>query len=436
LIFVANGGFEDAALEGFTRYIIVNAGGLTNFGPFWEANNTLGEEASFGCKGYNVNAYSLMGSAWARDYSTVVRALDGEVANGNMDGTDVDDWPDPNVDSTHWLPTPFTANGTTGSSQGDSYEAWTVAVAKIKSDSGGNGVQVYHQWDWFPCYSYIDGDKIDTESPVDYTRGYDRLSGAIDFKPTVGAIRTPRPTTFFDTGFWDYEINGMKSLGFNGLTWGVSGNNWEDSGDTPYFAHKIEEAYPNTPFLFEAVPLTSTGSGANKVYHPYGTVAANPTVPTGTLSGVPDSRYSVAGHWGFFKSFFTNDALETAAAAKNFETGGRNIKDIAFDPSRHEIHCVFDYGFLVRQVSNAPNWSVIQLKEAMIEAWQNGFIVSLCNLRRDGGTTAAENQDICAWVLELNTYTTSGGISTSAALDPALQPITRPENPAAVMYGY
>ena len=451
LRFIENGGFQDAANAGIARYIISNAGGLTNFGGTWaaatgpgeaqEQQNVTGdpETGADAVKGYNCNSFSTMQAPYVRDYRNITRAIDGAVMGGNGDGTDVDDWPvdpsDPNFDDA-WLPTVFTSDGKaytpTGPDAniiGDSIQAWTQAITSLNSYASGlSDVQIIHQWDWPAVYAYST-DKTDPTAPPDYDGGYDRYSASTDFHASTGSLRWVKPNrdTGFDRGFWDYEVNGIKSLGFNGLTWGVSGNSYAEFDFTPGAAESIKAAYPDTPFLFEASPMTSTFTGADKRFHPFGT-----TWDGTSLSGVPDERYSVAAHWGFFPSYYTTEQYSTDADTNNWSSDGKRfIENIWWNPAIHEQHIIFDAGYLVRTTSRAPQYNFDELKDLMIFAWQHGFVVGVCSLSRSGGTTADENQAICQFVTDLNTFTTSNGIDTSSAVHPTDNGvITRYSNPA------
>lgn len=458
LIFINNGGYQDAANGGIARYIISNAGGITNFGGTWAANvgdvqggqGTSGETGSDAVKGYNINSFSTMQAPYVRDYRTETRALDGAIMGGNGDGTDVDDWPAQGINSS-WLPTVFTSDGATGSTQGDSLDAWRVAINQLDTYASNNGltsVQKIHQWDWPACYAYS-SNKADTTAEPVWDGGYDRLSAAVDFQATTGSLRWAKPgfdpaTGFnrpFDTGFWDYEVHGFigdpddlvttPGLGFNGLTWGVSGNSYQEFDDRTLAAEQVKAAYPNVPFLFEASPMQSTGTGVDKVFHQYGTTWDLVSLE---LSGMPDQRYTAAAHWGFFPSYYTTEQYSTNAAANGWTSdGGRWIDNIWWDPSIHEQHILFDAGYLIRTVANAPNgfYSWDDLKDMMIFAWQHGFVVGVSSLSRSGGSTPAENLDICQFVTALNTFTSADGIDTSTATHPVGGgAVTRYSNPA------
>jgi len=429
LTFINNGGFQDAAAGGIARYIISNSGGITNFGATWNANvggiqeaqGTSGEKGADAVKGYNCNSYSTMQASHVRDYRTITRALDDAVMGGNGDGTDVDDWSvDPSdpgfVPDAGWIPTVFTSDGTTSGTQGDSIDAWQRAIDQLNQYSNSLAdVQVFHQWDWPAVYAYSTN-KSAVDALPDYDGGYDRYSASTDFQASTGSLRWVKPNDAhgFDRGFWDYEVNGIKSLGFNGLTWGVSGNSFQEFNDTAAAAEAVKSAYPDTPFLFEASPMTSTFTGADKRFHPYGT-----TWDGTSLSGVPDERYSVAAHWGFFPSYYTTEQYSTDADTNNWDSDGKRfIDNIWWNPAIHEQHIIFDAGYLVRTLTDAPQYSFDELKDFMIFAWQHGFVVGVSGLSRSGGSTPAENLDICQFVAALNTFTSAGGIDTSSATHP------------------
>lgn len=444
--FIENGGFQDAAGSGIARYIISNTGGLTNFGPSWAADaaaqtaqGTSGETAAFGVKGYNCNSFSTMQSQYVRDYRNINRDSDGARAGGNGDGTATTDWnATPGVGAGEWLPSPFTSDGTTTGTFGDSVDAWQRALEILDGFASGlSNVQKIHQWDWPAVYA----DSVDTSSttsPPVRDGTYDRLSASTDFQATTGALRwvSPDATNGFDRGFWDYEVNGITSLGFNGYTWGVSGNTWQDYGDTDGAVQEVWDAYQKT-FLFEAIPMTSTGTGAAKVFHAYGTTW---DLANETLSGEPDQRYEIVGQWGFFPSYFTTEQYSTDADSNGWNSnGGRWIDNIWFNPAVSEMHCIFDYGYLVRQASDAPQYAIDgttnlphDLTDLMIMAWQHGFVVGVSNLTRSGGNTPTENGAICDFLVDLNTVaSTASGIETSTATNPRDgSEIKRYEDPA------
>lgn len=438
--FIENGGILSSYEDGFRRLIIAQAGGWTNFGQFWENNNTIGEKSDSGLKGYNVNAYSCMEFEFAPDYRNVTWvASDSSViqALGNMDGTQLSDFGNEIDNPENWIRTAFTTTGrNTDGEFGDSRQAWKAALDYFWNEvSDPDTVELYHQWDWRPCFASLDGDPENPDTPVDRAGGYDRRSMGIDLKPTIGATRTPLMTVF-DRDFWDFEINGMIGLGFNALTWGISGNSWEDAGGNSSLYDAVQQAY-GRPYLFEAIPLTSVGSGENKVYIPHGVSSTDTAPPFINFTGSPDQRYSITGHWGFFPSYFTNDTLNasTTVNGQPIQSGGRNIKNIAWDPSITEMHIIFDYGFLIRNDILGPSWSVETLKEAMAEAWKNGFIVGLSTLTNSSPQTRQENSEIRQWCLALNTVASSDGTTqTSAATMPDGSVITRPINPAESKY--
>ena len=81
-------------------------------------------------------------------------------------------------------------------------------------------------------------------------------------------------------------------------------------------------------------------------------------------------------------------------------------------------------------------WEPSDLKAAMAEAWQNGFVVGLTELLNSGPESRIENTAIRQFCLELNTLvpTDDPTIERSAATLDDGSIISRPINPAAELY--
>jgi hypothetical protein len=382
-----------ALASGFRRLSMNQIGGLTNFND--DAVNPTTDPARI----FPSNPFSSLLNPFAPDYSVI--------HNGDMNGTFLSDFGTPLTSPNLWLNTPYTPTGEPNTDifapVGDQVKAWKAATDRIKDEADALGIpqeelilQCYTGWR--PVYASFD------ETTLEPSFGeYDRVSLIHD----IDAERSPR-VTFWDNGWWDPEIEGIKSLGFNAISFDASSSVWADGGNSDTIIKQVYEY--GLPVVFEAVPLTDNGqTGELKKFIPFGV-----TETDDVFDGRPDQRYEVAAYWGLFPQFFTSENVRDRFPFG--DSGNRMIDYLYFNPETSEVHVVFDRQQLQNTILGY-NMTYEEIKQEMIVAWQHGFVVSLQNAP---GDEFGDDEDIRQFVIDI-----SNGVATDS--DGNL--ITRPTDP-------
>lgn len=387
--FIETRGNIQALDVGFRRFSFNQIAGLTNFAQ------SAGEAATDKATLFPSNPYSGLLIDAAPDYGTL--------NNGDINGTSLSDFGSPSTNSPLWIPSPYTPSGEPNDPNGvgDSVKAWKFAIDYFKDEASSRGLDPNNDitlmcyTGWRPHYA------------TDARNSYDRVSLILD----RDSPRSPA-VSFWDEGWWDEEIEGLQSLGFNGIGFDTGSNVWENGGGNTSIIDRVN-SYGLSP-MYEAVPLTDNGKvGAEKKFLPHGVAESE----IGTLFGKPDERYNVASYWGLYPQFF--DSLSAKAIFSSGQWGGRSIDNLAFNPATTEVHVVFDY----QQLKNTTfgfGLSDFFIQEAMVIAYRNGFIVSLAGVVGDSAEANAMRQ----FVIDLN-----NGVAIFNG-----EQVVQPEDPTAEKY--
>jgi len=194
--------------------------------------------------------------------------------------------------------------------------------------------------------------------------------------------RSPK-VSFFDFGWWRSEYEGFKSIGFNGVGFDTGGNVWRDSGNNDTIINQASSMGMQT--IYEAIPLVKRSSDGK--YFAHGVLDSNNN-PTGS----PDERYEKAAYWAYYPGFLGSDRFPTS--------GQRRIDNLVWDPDIHEVHAVFDYyQCIIDYNGTGPLLTIEEMKEEMVRAYLNGFVVSLGSAV--GVPDTAGHQEIRRFVIDL-----------------------------------
>lgn len=406
---------------GIERHYIVNPAGMTNMKGRLVQSDGKVVDANIGPRAFTANAYSGMGVTLAPNTRSATGREDinyqnpgtdfynpsgGLFSHGMWQNTSLDDClviydnptnsADPNNGRLRWYPTPFNPNGipatdtevfnpTPGTAAtGDVYRCWEVALQKTHEKAAELGMtdfelQAYIGWrpNYVSAEAFADAkNRHESGQPAlesnydritlvnDYRNGSSQLSSA-GFVGDLASLYSPARSPelqFWDAGFWDYEINGLKSLGFNSIGYDTGGGMWADGEDNGlggnYFPEKVKQYGVKT--CAEALPLDSftapAGHPANQIYRLHGVDFDG--------NGTPDERYEVMRYFALFPEYFGTannlecgevldgltepDGTPTGSPIRKIGGGNSNsariLEDVAvgLDITKHELGVAFN----------------------------------------------------------------------------------------------
>jgi hypothetical protein len=264
--------------------------------------------------------------------------------------------------------TPFTNDGlSTGATIGDNKEAWAAGVTALKSWVTGTPEVTSYQG-YRPCYgelamTTLKKDILGYSKASTNAAGWTGTGNSPGFTPEPGydgAAGFSSSTAAFAAWF-DEEIAGLKTLGFDGIGLDTGTRVFDNSGGR---ANGTELGTTNPDGLVGDDRLTTyfNDQGLKPVFE---SVGLDTWTHGGGKSAAPatDGRYADAAYWGYFGSWWGYEGLvngEEVVTAHYDKAGGSvespsggyffdtnlcgNAANAAAFGAEAEVHVIFQWG--------------------------------------------------------------------------------------------